>query len=87
MSPMGQEMLHAILITLGLLCLPAGNGVRADITAPFLTRNQSPFIRIYGLPFAEDALLAAPRQLQINLITDIANNFTSAETEGERHSA
>ena len=82
---MSLRLFYALLLIFGLSALPSRNGVWADIAAaPFRTRNQSPFIQIYGLPFAEDARLVAPQQLQVSLISDIANNFISAETEGER---
>jgi hypothetical protein len=53
------------------------------MVAPFHTQNQNAFIQIYGLPFAEDARLAAPRRLKVSLIANLANHFTSNENERE----
>ena len=57
----------AVLATAGrLLAAPAGE--------PFLTQNESPISRLYGLPAGDDAAAVASTGFQMRVALDIANN-------------
>lgn len=73
------HMRMRFLTLLLMLTIGVSQGVAADRTTvtPFPTSNQSPLIQVFGLPFAESARLTPPRHLQAQLITSVANNFTS----------
>ncbi len=58
------------------------NAISAEI-APFYTQNQSPIMQIFGLPPADRAVLLPTGRSSITLVTDIANNFTTHQTNSE----
>lgn len=62
-----------------LLCFP----VSASAQTPLFSKNQSPFVRIFGMPAAESGQLLHAGGQQARLITDIANNLTISANSGE----
>ena len=52
-------------------------------TTPFFTFNQSPVVQIYGLPAAEDAVVAPVGKLGTILALDVASNFGVDERGNE----
>jgi len=50
---------------------------------PFYSRNQNPFVQIYGLPATEGGDLLPPQSLDTRLAMDFANNFTTSATASE----
>jgi hypothetical protein len=55
----------------------------ADQPAPFLIRDQNPFIQIYGLPPHDAAELTPSRQSTIQILFDLANNSKLADGANE----
>ncbi|WP_305045647.1 DUF3187 family protein [Geoalkalibacter sp.] len=74
------------------LALLPGRSVLADPVRPFFTRNLQPVIQIFGLPPADDGLLAAPGTSHARLTAEAANHFAisrkgaeSVEFDGETY--
>ncbi|MBD3274527.1 MAG: DUF3187 family protein, partial [Candidatus Marinimicrobia bacterium] len=65
---------HIALLTLLISLLPAQLFARDYL--PFLSRNQSPLIQIFGLPVPGMAESQAPGKLLVNLTGKIANNHS-----------
>jgi uncharacterized protein DUF3187 len=63
--------LSALSMCLFLLAHPAA----ALETTPFFTFNQSPVVQIYGLPAAEDPVVAPDGRLAARFALDVANSF------------
>jgi hypothetical protein len=63
-----------ILLLGGAFFTPSG--AAAELLSPFLTRNQNPFVQIFGLPVAETARLLPEGGLSVALVTDAANSFS-----------
>ena len=74
--------LFTLLLVLAA-CVHQGIAASSATVTPFPTSNQSPMVQIFGLPFAESALLTPARHLQAQLITHVANNFTSRSRSDE----
>ncbi|MBF0277651.1 MAG: DUF3187 family protein [SAR324 cluster bacterium] len=55
-----------------------GIGPRADASeiSPFYTRNQSPFIHIFGFPTAQPGTLVPFEQVETRAIFEVINNYT-----------
>jgi hypothetical protein len=51
---------------------------------PFKTVNQSPLVRIFGLPAQSDAVLTPAGRVTASLTQDVASNFTLGKTARER---
>ena len=73
-----------VCLLLLLLCLPV-SGVAGDMEiTPFRTSNQSPLVRIFGLPADNSATLAASGRLRLGLSMDVASEYAASATAGER---
>jgi hypothetical protein len=70
----------AIFLLAILIALPAA---AEEPVQPFYSRNQNPFVQIYGLPAPEGAILVPTHSLDARLVLDIANNFASSSTSSE----
>ena len=68
-----MRTLCAILLAPAALAL-AGGGAAVWAGEPFLTQNEHPLSRLYGLPPGGDAVPAAATGLQVRAALDIANN-------------
>ncbi len=77
-NPLSIRSLLALILVI-LPCVSAS----AEEIAPFATRNQSPLVAIFGLPAAEDGLIAENDRLLGRLTLDVANNFTGSDTARE----
>jgi hypothetical protein len=66
-----------------LLCLNISGLSHASEIEPFHTRNQNPFIQIYGLPVAEAGFIAQPGELQLTWFADVSNSFSGTTLPGE----
>ncbi len=62
-----------ISIALALLAL-AGTVPAASAGEPFLTQNENPVSRLYGLPAGDDAAAGAPTGFQARVAFDVANS-------------
>jgi hypothetical protein len=62
-----------ILIALTVLAT-AGRLFAGPAGEPFLTQNENPISRLYGLPSGDDAEVVAPTGLQVRVVLDVANN-------------
>lgn len=73
-----------ILLFFGLTApfLP-GRSALADPVRPFYTRNLQPVIQIFGLPPADDGLLAAAGTSHGRLIAEAANHFAISSKNNE----
>lgn len=69
-----QSLLHIILIALLISLLPIH--IYAKQYIPFLSRNQSPLIQIFGLPVPGMAEPHPPGTLLVNMTGKIANNHS-----------
>lgn len=70
-----KDMRAPIPISIALALLAAAGGVRAEPPgAPFITQNENPLCRLYGLPSGDDAAAVAPAGFQMAVALDIANN-------------
>lgn len=64
--------------------LPAAHGnILADQPAPFVIRNQNPFIQIYGLPPMDPATITPSQQAHSQVVFDLANNSILADSTNE----
>ena len=69
-----RSAVHIALASLFISLLPAQLLARDYL--PFLSRNQSPLIQIFGLPVPGLAESQAPGKLQVNITGKIANNHS-----------
>jgi hypothetical protein len=76
-----QTALRITLISLFLWLLPAQLLARDFL--PFLSRNQSPLVQIFGLPVPGMAESQAPGKLLVNITGKIANNHSWDYTSDE----
>ena len=51
---------------------------------PFYSRNQNPFVQIYGLPVAESGFITLPGEVQAVLFADVSNSFSDTTLSSER---
>ena len=70
-----------LLIILLLVTKPAA--AINDFFEPFATSNLSPFVQAHNLPAARSAKLLNKGEAQIQLTSEIANNFTSDSSSNE----
>ncbi|MFC1524508.1 DUF3187 family protein, partial [Thermodesulfobacteriota bacterium] len=56
----------------------------AGNSTPFYSRNQNPFVQIYGIPAVESAAITPPGKLEARLIMNIANNLSLSSTPREQ---
>jgi hypothetical protein len=68
-----------VLICYAIPCLASDMEI-----APFRTVNQSPLVRIFGLPAQSDAALAPAGRVTASLTQDIASNYTLSKTAREQ---
>jgi hypothetical protein len=66
-----------------LICLAASSLLAFDIV-PFRAKNQSPFLQIYGLPAAGNAVLLPPGSRELSLTLDHASHDGDETDAGER---
>ena len=79
-------MLARAFVTLGLIGASGGNAhadVLADRPAPFVIRDQNPFIQIYGLPPLEAADVTPSRRTRSQIVFDLANSSRLADSANE----
>jgi hypothetical protein len=55
----------------------------AELLAPFFTRNQNPFVQIFGLPAAGSARLLPAGSLAASVVIDAGNSFSRGTTAAE----
>lgn len=79
---MNNSVCVAVLALLVCLSKPAA-AADMEIT-PFRTVNQSPLVRIFGLPAQSDAVLTPAGRVTASLTQDVASNFTLGKTARER---
>jgi hypothetical protein len=72
-----------LLISLLLSIVVARPGTAAELLTPFFTRNQNPFVQIFGLPSAESSRLLPAGSLAVSVVIDAANSFSSGTTAAE----
>jgi hypothetical protein len=48
--------------------------------SPFRTRNQNPFVSVYGLPVIGNSRILEKNQRELGLVLDITNNFTGSRS-------
>jgi hypothetical protein len=48
-----------------------------DINSPYKTSNRNPFVQIYGLPVAQDAILTPKGKINFSYQYEVASNFTT----------
>lgn len=85
-----EQCLSPFNVTKSLLIISAINAlvfltfsqVRGDTA--FYSRNQNPFIQVFGLPAAESAALTEKNQIDGRVVLDLANNFSLGVTDNER---
>lgn len=70
-------------IVTGLLLIGVPLSSQAIELFPFASRNQSPVVKVFGLPPAEPAALLEAGQISATLSLDIANNYTTSATADE----
>ena len=66
--------LYALPFILGFVVL--ARSTLAQEIPPFYSRNQSPFIHIFGLPTAESGTLVSDGQIEARAVFEVINNFT-----------
>lgn len=70
-------------LLLSVILLPAV-AVAADMEiTPFRTINQSPLVRIFGIPSETGAEITAPGKISASITQDIASNFATTTSAGE----
>ncbi|ANA41296.1 MULTISPECIES: DUF3187 family protein [Geobacter] len=80
---------HSLVVCIGILAGAAalstalGATARAAEIVPFRTINMSPLALIHPAPAAGSARLLAPRETEVTLIADAANNFAVDSTANE----
>ncbi|PIW47050.1 MAG: hypothetical protein COW18_09795 [Zetaproteobacteria bacterium CG12_big_fil_rev_8_21_14_0_65_54_13] len=65
-------------------CLNISGVSHASEIEPFQTRNQNPFIPIFGLPVAEAGFITQPGELKAAAFLDLSNSFSGSNLPGER---
>jgi hypothetical protein len=86
MSMESQRRRSALVIGVAVLiavfaCLRAAHAFEI---APFQTRNQSPLVRIYGLPAMGSALLTPQGHAEFQVMLDHSSHFVNQQTASER---
>ena len=81
MGSLGKIFLRKFL-WLGILFLPSLLPA-AEIT-PFYTQNQSPLVRVFGLPSIGEARILAPGKADARLIVDYASNYAEDSNPREK---
>jgi hypothetical protein len=81
MGSLGKIFLREFL-WLGILFLPCL--LRAAEVTPFYTQNQSPLVRIFGLPYIGEARILAPGKGEARLILDYASNYAEDSNPREK---
>ncbi len=61
----------------------ASFSVPAQDIVPFSTSNQSPIIRVHGLPFIDRGSVLDPGRTRFGLLSDTANNFVKKSNNNE----
>ncbi|MDA8414383.1 MAG: DUF3187 family protein [Desulfobacteraceae bacterium] len=79
MDALSSAFLALFLICFAVPCL----GSDMEIT-PFRTVNQSPLVRIFGLPAQSDGALTPAGRITANLTQDVASNYTLSTTAREQ---
>ena len=74
-----HPLLLLILLTAATLSTKASN----NISEPFVTSNLAPFVQLHNLPAARPAAVKRKGTLQIRMTSEVANNFTSNNTNAE----
>ena len=54
--------------------------IQANDVSPFRTRNQNPFVSVYGLPVIGNSQILEKNQKELGLLLDLTNNFTDANS-------
>jgi hypothetical protein len=67
-----------------MLCLAAPAGAADMEITPFRTANQSPLVRIFGLPADSGATITPPLQVTVSLTQDVASDYTVSTSARER---
>lgn len=78
-----KKIFHYLSVFIVLNVFISSSTLAADIV-PFSTRNQSPLIQIFGLPAAGDSRVLNSGEKQAGLVADLASNYVSDTTAGER---
>ena len=73
-----------ILFALGWGILLHPSFLFAIEITPFYTQNQSPVVRIFGLPSIGDAALVPARKADVRLLVDWANNYVDESNQSEQ---
>ena len=61
-----------------------GGAAYAAAIDPFYSRNQNPFVQIYGLPVAESGFITRPGEVRAVVFADVSNNFSDTTLSSER---
>jgi hypothetical protein len=77
---MKLSCIHFVALTLILIIT---GRVHAAEMEPFYSRNQNPFVQIYGLPVVEPGFITPHGQLRITAFADVSNNFSGTNTPTE----
>lgn len=68
-------MLKCTAAVVGLLLVAAGCQAADMEITPFRTTNQSPLVRIFGLPAESGAAVTPPGRVSVSLVQDMASNY------------
>jgi hypothetical protein len=72
-------------LTLVFLFCFVGQATAADLEiTPFQTRNQSPLLQIFGIPYQSGSDVVLPGAIQVGLNQDLASNYTVHKTAQEQ---
>jgi hypothetical protein len=80
---MGTGMLTALLLLCALV-IPQTLLAADMVTAPFMTINQQPTLKLYGFPLDSAAAITPAGKLKVALVQDIASDYNIGSNSRER---
>lgn len=84
--PVLTNKLYLTILLVPLLALPAAaaDEPAGQMVQPFYSRNQNPFVQIFGLPALEIGSITPPKELTGRFVCSAANNFSLSAHANER---
>lgn len=67
-----------------LLALNVSTPLYAAAIDPFYSKNQNPFVQIYGLPLAESGFITQPGEVRAVVVADVSNSYSDTALSSER---
>lgn len=71
-----MRLFHCLFITFFILELAHAQSTTAQEIPPFYSRNQSPFIHIFGLPTAQSGTLVPLGKIEARAVFEVINHYT-----------